>query len=75
MSVDVPILPEDTDPYTRSVTPGARLRLAIARSVAVVGLAVLALVGVPAIMSVRRPERSRDEGSVVLVVGQDLRRI
>ena len=51
------------------------LRRSIVRTAAVVLMMVLALLGVPAMMSVLRPQRPRDEGRVVLVVGQDLRRI
>lgn len=50
-------------------------RHTLARWTTIVLMTVLATLGVPAILSALRPQRTRDEGRVVLVVGQDLRRI
>jgi hypothetical protein len=62
-------------PYTSRMRVVATGRQAVARWIAVAFMMILALLGVPAIMSVLRPQRTRDDGRVVLIVGQDLRRI
>jgi hypothetical protein len=69
------ILPDTRATYTATVGRATPVRQSLTRWIAVMMMSVLAMLGVPAILSALRPKRTRDEGRVVLVVGQDLRRI